>query len=296
MGDAVVNILTIESKKTTKSGKTRSFSAALLGYLTADWLWPGGQSSTSAIRPVYAVVGGTESSLRPFLANIRKGRKAALTSSHTRGWSRSSNWVEFLKTAGYAYVWQRGAQFHSVTIFLPQLFQVDPGMIDKEDCQFLSAPPMWWVKQQRAVLDADRPARVQILAHANRLHLGDSGNGLGCPKLTDDELLELVPMAAHFVMMLDRRTRRPLINNLGFAVQLYLAALAQELATYDYAMKYTDRFSWGCHVAARYEDIFKSVDFGRLGFAPPVVFRAPQLRVDQFLTEQVRLYRTAGGK
>ena len=291
-----MKILTIESKQKTKRGKTRAFSATMLGCVVADPLWPGGQTATNATRPVYTVIAGTEASLRPFLANVRKGRKAALRDSESRGWSRSPNWYEWLKTAGYSYLWQRGRQYHTVTVFLPGLFQVDPGMIDPERCEFLSMPPLWWVEKQSAVIRENTAVRRQVLDHARRLRLGETQNALSIPPLDEATIMQFAPLAAHFVMMLDRRTRKPIIGNLGFCLQLYLAALKSGLATFNKDADRSPHLSFGYHLNYRNEDMFMAVERERVGLAMPVMFRAAQADVDALLTGQIRLYRSVGGK
>ena len=267
------------TSKPTADGKTRQFSAILLAYMRADMLWEGGQANTNNLRPVYLVVAGTENGLRPFLANIRAWRKAEVQSDTRRWSSRNATCMEVLKSAGYAYTWQRGdgargGKQHLVTIYLPTLFNVNPGMIDKEMCSFISAPPAWWVKEQDAALRRELPdVCTAVLRHARRLGFADS----------DDAILAALPQAAHYCMYLDRRTRRPLINDLAFCLQLYYAALEDGVASTSSDKKGAFYHTWA--------NTFECSNVERVGLAArPVVTHVSQETIDDFLVKQVQLW------
>ena len=61
-----------------KKPKTRSFTAVLLAFVTADLLWEGGQASANEKRPVYLAIAQTDTAMRPFLANLLAGEKAEI--------------------------------------------------------------------------------------------------------------------------------------------------------------------------------------------------------------------------
>jgi hypothetical protein len=262
--------LSIEDDK-SKDGKGRQFRANLMGYITADFLWEGGQADTQHIRPVYATLAGTEASLRPFLANIRKGRKADIRKETTYR-QETDGRLELLKTAGYEYIWQRGEKVALLTAYLPDLFQLDPGMIDHEIMGFLSAVPGWWANTQAAKLPAAEVGRV-------RRHLAKLGD-----TYSEEETRQLIPIAAHFAAMLDKRTRRPLINDLAFSVQLYTSALKHNVARQpkEPSSRYT-------HPSARAG--FEVYGVGALGFAALTAVNVTQRVIDDLLAMNIKEWR-----
>lgn len=278
--------LIIEKQPTTPTAKTRRFSATLMSYVTADTLWEGGQTKTTETRPIYITMAGSLAALRPFLANFHsKGERANLTDTERR-WGNDSHWFRCLKTGNYEAIWQRGTHADGeqlVTLFQRPLFEVDPGMIDPHTCQFLSKPPRWWCDEQLAMVQADRELCGRVLDHAHWLKLGAAENRL---KLTvtfdDNEVIATLPLAAHFMMCLDKRTRRPLINHLDFAVQLYLAALQQGYAT----TSSDSGWSWAAHKWGR--ETFKEVGTGN--FARGVIFSSTHDVLDALLADQIKLY------
>lgn len=284
----MTSTLTIENKP-TKNGKTRQFSATLLGYIKADMLWEGGRTDTKAIRPVALWVGGSEAALRPFLANLKTGRKANIVTANRWRHNQSDGQIEMLRSAGYDYVWQKLAGGTAVACaYLHELFVTDPGLIDSATCEFISAPPQWWVAQQVALLDTQPDLWQPVLRHARRLHLLDESVApLGkLPPFTEDELKMAVALAYHFCTSLDRRTRRPLINSLDFYLQVYLAMLSARGSSHP------NNAGWPW---ARGSKHFSANGLDRLGVAYPAQMRASQEALDEFLVQQAAIYRQYGG-
>lgn len=274
--------LSIEDER-SKEGKGRKFRAAMLGYIRADMLWEGGMTATNNLRPVYLTLAGTESALRPFLANMRKGRKVHIIREGSYRTAVDGR-VELLKSAGYDFVWHRGKSLSLVTAYQVDLFNADPGMIDHETIKFISAPPRWWVDAQGEKLPAADVARVQ--AHLRRLGVGAQSGHLPLP-IDLDELRPFIAAAAHFSLYLDKRTRRPLINDLTFTTQLYLASLHHGAASYTNGYGW----AWGVHGWAVNHDHFDGYSLGKLGFFPPVVVSLSQDDMDRFLAQQIKLWR-----
>lgn len=288
--------LTIEVKNPVQPDKTRRFAAIMLGYITADALWEGGAAvNKTARRPVYLALGGPETTLRPFIYNMKSGRKAALTNDiNTSSFDRDANWVETLKTGGYETIWQRGQESHICTMLMPELFAIDPGMIEPERCAFASVAPNWWADAQMKVIAADHNLCGRIFRHAKAIGLmGDSNKRL-IPIPTswnEDIILDLLPQAGHFYLMLDKRTRRPLINDLAFAVQLYAAALHHGLASFWRAPGQSIYGEmWGYSKAA-WAAGFVADNPQLLGFRQGVLLATSQNNLDGFLANQIRLYR-----
>jgi len=136
--------------------KTRSFSAGLVAYVTADQLWPGGEAQTKAIRPIWLQLVGTPDAVRPVVINLQAGRLADMTNpaaGYTRG---TPPRVELLRSGGYQWQWQRSDHGVVATAYLPDLVALDPGMIDPDRCAFVCLTPRWWVDQHGAQSEAVR--------------------------------------------------------------------------------------------------------------------------------------------
>src|ERR1700733_9612178 len=192
--------------------KGRSFRATCVAMVTAIHLMETAGSDT--IRPVWAMFAGTDSELRPFMTNLKLGRKA----NYNTGWrSRAGDRIEFLKSVGYYMAWQKETLGSLVTIFHPDLFRLDPGMVDPQGIKFLILVPKDWEQDQAL----DRKGPVE---HVRKI----------CPNfpLKDEELEALVPTAYLFAAYLDRRTRCPLIADGKFYLQLLCAALDEHLASF----------------------------------------------------------------
>ncbi|MES2384509.1 MAG: hypothetical protein V4593_08165 [Pseudomonadota bacterium] len=166
--------------------KGRSFSAKLTSYVVADHMWDSGGGSN--IRPIWAQFVGSDAELRPFATNLKLGRKAEPTQGRNRS---PSDRLEFLRSANYQLAWQREVEGTILTVYHPDLFRLDPGMVDPAGVAFVMLVPQWWLAAQTlpAVGGADA-ARASL-----------------------------------FAAYLDRRTRCPLVNDTAFYVQLLSAAL-----------------------------------------------------------------------
>lgn len=273
--------LTIEVQDKIKDNKSRSFSAILLGYIAAP-LWDGGTTDTNSIRPVYLSLTGTETSLRPFLANLKRGAKALMSDTKNGYVSRNDRTnIECLRSAGYETFWHRMSDGAAVvTLYLPEVFAVDPGMIDPDRCDFLSMPPLWWCEKQSRLL-ADKTA--EVIRHAAALGLTSLAGGkdrhIPIEKVyTNEQIVELIPMAGHFAMMLDRRTRRPLINDMRFSLQIYIAAFYHGLASVP-------------NGSSKWSGPFKTSGTDRLGFATGTLVRVTHAKLDAFLAQQIAIYQ-----
>jgi len=197
-----------------QEGKGRSFTATCLATIEAGALWQGGDNKSDLLRPAWAMFAGSENELRPFMANLTLGRRALI---HGKQYSRRSSdgALEFLKSAGFSVSWQREAEGAIATIFLPDLFSLDPGMVDPSGIRFVLAPPSSWLQAQ--VVNAG-PA----VKHAARL---------GYP-IKEEDLAPLVPFAMLFCAYVDRRTRCPIPSGDRFPLQLMLACLSNGLASW----------------------------------------------------------------
>ena len=79
------------------------------------------------------------------------------------------------------------------------------------------------------------------------------------------DLRDIIAAAAHFCLYLDKRTGRPLINDLTFTTQLYLASLYLRAASYS--ADYRDR--WCAHPWATNHRRFDGYWAEQVGLYPP---------------------------
>jgi len=257
-------------------GKGRSFSATCLATVEADGLWAGGMAATDNMRPVWAMFAGSEQELRPFMMNLKSGRKASFIKT-TRYYRNKDEKLEILRSSGFEVTWQREVEGSVATTFLPDLFHLDPGMVDKKGASFIVLPTKVWAQAQH--ID-DVPALVRHVKDMIPLTYEKQ------PALTDDELAELVPTAFLFATYLDRRTRCPLLSDARFYLQLLVACLKEGLASMAGADPYSHRREFGR------SNHFKFNTYGieELGFTTPIAFEAEHDTIKRVLAEQVTAF------
>lgn len=241
-----------------------------LASVEADMLWSGGRTETTNMRPVWSMFVGSDQEMRAFTANLTTGRKAEFP-SQTYG-RRSVDRIELLKTARYQTVWQREPEGSIVTTFLPELFNMDPGMVDTEGASFIALPTLAWLADQK-IDDV-----AAIMRHGKDF----------LPKgveLEEDILARLVPMSFLFCTYLDRRTRCPLVSDGRFYLQFLLVCLRDGLASWS-----QDRFYHHNNFGIQRSFMFTESDTENVGLAPGIAFKATHERLEEVLAEQVSLY------
>ena len=213
----------------TKKG--RSFGATLLASAACNRLWDAGDSD--AQRPVFAVFGGTDAEMGPFEANLREGRPCG----PEKGSATSR--LEFLRSAGYEWTRQRNEEGVVLTAYLPDVFAHDPGFVDPKFVRFAVLPSKSWAAEQRRAIG--ETAIREALAHID--HTFDFGSDHADPRMRSTaearatfrtRLAEMIPTACLFVAALDKRVRAPVIPDLAFQVQLFLALHAITLGGGQY--------------------------------------------------------------
>ena len=84
-----------------------------------------GETDTGEIeRPVWVMFAAGDQEIRPFIANVAAGRKAALV--EPRGDINRGKGLELLRSAGYRFTFQREAEGVIATACIPELFAIDP--------------------------------------------------------------------------------------------------------------------------------------------------------------------------
>lgn len=249
-------------------GKGRTFRAVLLASVRADLFWPGGMTATDNERPVWAMFAGSEQELRAFMANLTSGRKADMPKPYGHGDDR----MEILRSAGFQTTWQREAEGSIATVFLPELFQLDPGLVDPAGIKFIILPTGTLIRRQ--VLDVKPLVRhAQVAGH----------------RKVGAEFLEMcAPLAYIFCAYLDRRTRCPLVSDGRFYMQLFLACLKKQIASFSTnSDRYRDHdLGFGHHPSLQ----FFERDTATIGLLPGVAFRSSHDEFEKLLAEQVSLF------
>lgn len=279
-------------------GKGRTFRATYLASAIADSLWSGGTTDTGDVeRPVFAVFAGSDAELRPFVANLMLGRRALTQDGYYR---RRARGFEFLRSAGYRYTWQREDEGSLVTVYLPELFLMDPGMVDPKVARFVLLPPKHWA-------DGQKIETAAIVKHAKRLPLVKQVNAP--PKeewrrerwtpedapLSEEKLAALVPTAYLFAAFLDRRTRAPLVADGRFYLQLMLACLKAGYASWSCG----DRHSYGERPFGQNAALkFETYGTDDAGLLPGLAFEAQHDVLEPLLADEVGLFfeLTKGGR
>jgi len=251
-----------------KGKKGRSFQASNVALVVADGLWE--SSGSTEIRPVWAMFCGSDNELRPFIMNLRLGRKAEPAKGGYRR-SNAGERLEFLKSAGSYVSWQREAEGSFATIYHPELFRLDPGMVDPEGIKFVMLVPNHWVAKQE--VDVESAVR-----HMKRFD----------QPLTDEGLADLVAVSCLFAAYIDRRTRCPLPADGRFYMQLLVAALQMHMASIaDERMSYPERDrKFGYNPGHG----FHAVGLKDAGIHTALSFRADHTDFEAFLAEQVALF------
>ncbi len=259
-----------------EGAKGRSFTATCVGIATADGLW---ETNGKTIRPVWAMFAGSDAELRPFVTNLRLGRKADRHSNHSsRGGDEER--LEFLKSVGYQVTWQRETEGSIVTLFHPDLFRLDPGMVDPAGIQFVLLVPTDWSEAQTVEVEA-------AVTHVRAL----------APTVDPCFLESLVPTAYLFAAFLDRRTRCPLVSDGRFYLQLLVASLDQGLASLagNCARYNQDRREWGHNSRHGFNvevggERYSRESIETIGLRHAISFHASHEQFEAFLAEQVALF------
>lgn len=253
-------------------GKGRSFGGYLAAYIAADGLWAGGEANTENLRPVWAVVMSSEAEIRPLVANLRMGKKAVFGNGERPRYGRRGGGekLEFLKSAKFSALQQRSAHGVAMTLYLHDLFTLDPGMVDPEGVKFVLALPAADVARQ--VWDREAARK-----HVERM------TGRALPAGLDP----LVDLAPYFAAYLERRSRYPWPSDTRFYLQLLYTCLDLGLASLDAEEpSYGRDRVWGNHATHGLD----THGLEKLGFTPAIAFKASHEDIMKVLGEAVSVY------
>jgi len=173
--------------KTKKGKKGRTFRAELLAWIDAPTLFEAGDTGPNQ-RPVWITVASSELEAKAFQVNFKNGEIA----ENVKGGYTTERW-QLLKKAGYASFIQKIGGGVVTTYYLPELFDLNPGMVDPDGIRFIMLPGQGWFDNQ--------------------------------------ELSEEDAEALLFLAYLDRRTRFPFPPDVEFAKSLLVACIELGFAT-----------------------------------------------------------------
>lgn len=244
--------------------KSRSFRAPVLAEVFADTLVPGANGATTA-RPAWMMLATSTAEAGPFVANLRLGRKAEVAGTG-RGRSAAERY-ELLRSLGYAFAGQRHAEGAVVTAYLPDLFALDPGMVDTTGARFIVLAERRWLERGAMIED---PAGVAA----------ELGHEI-------DEALarDLALVAPLFCAYLDRRTRAPLVPSARFYFRVLLACLRDGAASLPTTRGgYMRETGFGQH--SRFA--LHASDIDAVGLLPPIAFDAKHDAIEALLADEAR--------
>lgn len=229
-----------------KGDKGRVFQAQLLAYVRSD-NWSGSDGG-SAIRPCWMALAGSQQELRAFVTNLTQGNAARTNPSNPRSGTR----FEVLKSAGFEVAWQRTEYGSVATLYYPDLFRRDPGLVDPSGARFVVLPATDW-------LAAPDPAR-----HAPKEYASD------LKKLAGKDAWGWVQqLAPHFIEYLDRRTRLPIAADPRYHERVLCAALVRRRA--EFARP-------GLYAA------FNAINVEDVGYGPGLSFKASHDTIEDLLS------------
>lgn len=265
-----------------------------LASATANALWKSGGTGKDDIdRPVFAVFLGSDNELQAFGANLRLGRLVQDVPDQP-GYShrQKKSGYEFLRSAGYRQARQQTSAGSILTVYLPDLFNMDPGMVDPEGARFVLAPSAAWVASQEIPTG-------DLVKHARKLPIVRAANKLPEEKwkrehfkapLPDDKLAAMAPIAYLFAAYLDRRTRAPILADGRFYMQIMLACLSQDYASWSTASA-SKRSSYDGAPFGENGDLGFVEDYADgSGLLPGLAFQATHEQIEAVLADEVESY------
>lgn len=250
-----------ELRITSEEGaKSRSFSAQLIGEVFANGLI---SSASNTRRPVWMMCVASHAESPPFSMNLKLGHKAEIVKTHGKG-----DRYELLRTTGYAIAHQKLASGTVTTAYVPDLFQVDPGMVDPDGAKFVLLAERRWLARSNPTAALCQLARE-----------------LGV--ITDALTADLVMLAPLFCAYLDRRTRAPLVPDPAFQFRVLVACLVEGAASLPMS-RHSTKYDRGWGRSGAFGLSCEGIE--DLGLLPPIAFSAKHDALEALLAEQATLH------
>jgi hypothetical protein len=257
------------------SKKGRAFAATCVSLAVAYDLFE--EAASETCRPLWAMFAGSEQELRPFIANLRVGRKAEPRAGNGYGRKASTeDRLEFLKTVAYQVSWQREPEGCLVTVYHPELFKLDPGFAEGA-IRFAMFVPDWWLAEQGDAFTPELRARAAE-------HVEKMGTSI---QLETETVEALVPTAALFASYIDRRSRCPILADPVFHLRLLVSCVDADMASFPGTdVKYgRDRSMYG-----RGRHGFHAWGLNDAGIPHAIAFNAGRDAFEDLLAEQTAAY------
>lgn len=187
-------------------GKAEAFHCTHLGHVKCSSLLKN-PARNGPDRPIWLSVAASPQELRAVEANLRMGRTLKVGS-----WT-----LELLKSTPYVWSKQSTAAASVLTVYLPDVFRVDPGAVDPNGVGFYVLPSQRWCDDYAAKNAAEILRAVADIAREPEYAV---------------KLIESAPRAVWMLSMLNSRTRCPIIREIGFAIRVMQKASSHMLLNY----------------------------------------------------------------
>jgi hypothetical protein len=275
-----VLIETAEEKRARRGRyepKGRSFGASCVALQMAHGYWEG--SSRNPLRPTFALFVVSKQGARPFVMNLRSGRKLH---AHGLGSDRNGWPMEFLKSVGYEVREQDLAPADdeseptvAIEVFLRPLFEYRPGMLDPMAVTFTMSLPMGRLAQESERFSSRGLDR--LLVHHPLKETDDyKARNHGAPF----DRATVIAEGVRFAAALNERGLLPMPPDPLFCTHLLLSALGK-----GYARRNMRAGEW---FAVNDNDApFVETGMAFAHRAPGLVFRLSQSEVARWLSEEV---------
>lgn len=279
-------------------GKGRAFRAVRLDVVSADLLWDLGTKSDKRERPIYATFAASVGEIQPFVTNLLCGRPAVPTAvGHSYRRRGSDAGYEFMRSATYKVFYERHDEGVVATVYLPELLDLDPGMVDPDGIKFVVLPGATYLAKesppasevQEIVAYAKHLPVVQTVNTPPRDYRGHIERDWEEP-LSDAVLAEMVPLAYLHALYLSNRSRAPIPPDGRFYLQMLLGFLKRGIASWS-----TTEYGHGSDGFGRNKQ-YKFTEDCASSLAPGIAFMAKHDEVEASLAEECETYyaRTEG--
>lgn len=264
--------------------KTREFSATLVSFISAPMLWSAG--GNDPLRPVFALLAMSRDVEIPFVANLKEGKKKLRIEGLGSG-RDNGHPMEFLKSAGYEFRPQRVGGGVMLEVFLRDLFEETPGMVDEQGVTFLLSEDAERYEREAAAFD--RAGLTLVLDQFTRRKNETWDQfGIRVGEAPINRARDFANVAVNratvlaegrrFAAAIHERADIPLLPDPLFGVQILCSAMA-----YGFAARSTD---FSVHVSKP----FCEAGMDRAKRHPGLAFTASHVQIEAWLAAEVATF------
>lgn len=178
--------------------------------------WQNVQWTKNGANPLFLELVATEGQIRPLVANLRTGREARIYTGHFQNAA-----IELSLNKNAPLVWSKirvGPGGALVTAYMPDLFDVECGMIHEERVRYICMPPVSWVLRNTRPLTDQEMVMVRRIVTVD----GERDSPLLSLEVTRRWVEAMWAVAVQFCARLDTRSSLPLLPDRGFQFWLML--------------------------------------------------------------------------